>query len=365
MVYGDEKGGIMEEERVEPKKLTMTSTKKEMLDAYNALLKQLKEKREAELRPERKIEEKKKKEVVDVAETLSSEGVVKEISNLKLGLGKMLTQISDGLEEEVDKFKKIQQAIEVKEQEIKELYEIDRSAETLAALIETHNQKLEEFESEVAARKEALDQEIETTRAQWEKERKAHDAAVKERDAAEARRRDREKEEYGYSFKREQRLAKDKFEDEKGTLEKEIQLKREQMEKDLAEREKALAESEGELNELRQKAVELPNKVEEAVAKASNDTAERIRVEAKNREELLIKQFDGERNVLSTRIDSLEKTVKEQSEQIAKLSGQLEQAYQKVQDIAVKAIEGSSNLRSLAGLQQLVAEQTAKQSQEK
>ena len=37
----------MEEERVEPKKLAMTSTKKEMLDAYNALLKQLKEKREA------------------------------------------------------------------------------------------------------------------------------------------------------------------------------------------------------------------------------------------------------------------------------------------------------------------------------
>ncbi len=61
------------------------------------------------------------------------------------------------------------------------------------------------------------------------------------------------KEEYEYSFKREQKLAKDKFEDEKAKLEKEIQIKREQMEKELQEREKAIASQENELNELRKK----------------------------------------------------------------------------------------------------------------
>ena len=53
------------------------------------------------------------------------------------------------------------------------------------------------------------------------------------------------------------------------------------------------------------------------------------------------------------------------AEQIAKLSLQMEKAYQKVQDIAVKAIEGSSNAKSLANLQQLLNEQTRKQPQEK
>lgn len=69
--------------------------------------------------------------------------------------------------------------------------------------------------------------------------------------------------------------------------------------------------------------------------------------------------------MLTTRIESLERTVKEQSGQIANLSGQLEKAYQKVQDIALKSVEGSSNLKSLTSLQQLLSEQARKQSQEK
>jgi hypothetical protein len=355
----------MVEEKIKPKELSMSNTKKEMLDAYNALLKQLQEKREAELKPEKKIEEKKEREVVEVAETLSSEGVVKEIGNLKLEIGKRLTHISDGLEEEVSKFNQIKKAIEIKDEELKELYEIERSAETLAALIEAQNQKRQEFELEMAARKEELNREILAIREEWEKEKKEHEAEMKERDAAEAKRREREKEEYGYSFKREQQLAKDKFEDEKAKTEKEIYLKKEQMEKELAEREKAVSEKEKELDELQKKVVAFPKEMEEAINNAVKDTTERITLEAKNRAELIRKEFDGERNVFTTRIESLEKTVKEQSAQISNLSEQLEKAYQKVQDIAVKSVEGSSSLKSLSSLQQLVSEQTRRQPQEK
>ena len=73
----------------------------------------------------------------------------------------------------------------------------------------------------------------------------------------------------------------------------------------------------------------------------------------------------GEKNVLTTRIESLEKTVKEQSERIVKLNQQLEKAYQQVQDIAVKTIEGTSNIKSFVNLQQWITEQTRKPSQEK
>ena len=69
-------------------KPTMSNTKKEMLDAYNALLKQLQEKKEAELKPEQRIEEKRANEVVEVASSLSSEGVVKGISSLKFDISK-------------------------------------------------------------------------------------------------------------------------------------------------------------------------------------------------------------------------------------------------------------------------------------
>ena len=355
----------MEEKKFQPKKLTLSNTKQEMLEAYQAVLKQLEAQREAELKPEKRLEEKKAKEVIQVAESLSSEGVAKEISNLKIETSKTLAQISDRLEEEIQKFKAVQNAIVLKEKELQELYEIERSAVTLAALIESQNQKRESFESEMTEKKEALNQEIEVLRAEREKEKNDYEAEIKERDIAEKKRRDREKEEYDYSFKREQKLAKDKFEDEKAKSEKEIQVKRVQMENELKEREKAIAEHEGELNELRKKVTAFPKELETAVAKAIKETTDRLNLEAKNREELVKKEFIGERNVLTTRIESLEKSVKEQNEQIAKLSQQLEKAYQQVQEIAVKTIEGSSTIKSFANLQQWISEQTRKAPQEK
>jgi len=355
----------MTNEAILPKKISKSNTKQEMLNAYNALLKQLQEKSRAELKPEKQLEEKKKKEIVETAASLSSEGVVKGISSLKLEIGKMLTQISDKLEEEVNKFESIQRAIAIKEGELKEVYEIEKSASTLAALIESQNKKHLEFESEMTASSEELNKEIQTIKAEWKKERENYENDIKERDFLDKKRREREKEEYQYAFKREQHITKDKFEDEKAKLVREMALRKEQMEKELTEREKVITEKEEELNELRTRVSAFSQEKESAINKEVKDAKERIRQEAISKEELLKKEFDGEKNVLTTRIGSLEKTVKEQSDQIAHISQQLEKAYQKVQDIAVKAIEGSSNYKSLTSLQQLMTEQTRKQSQEK
>ena len=86
---------------------------------------------------------------------------------------------------------------------------------------------------------------------------------------------------------------------------------------------------------------------------------------AKSREELLKAEAEGESNVFKARMESLERTTKEQAERITALTRQLEAAYQKVQDIAVKTVEGASNSKSVANLQQLLGEQIRKQTQEK
>ncbi len=325
----------------------------------------MEERADAELEPEKKREEKRAREVVQVADCLTSDGVVKGINDLKLEIGRMLTQLSDRLGDEVNKYQAIQRAIEVRNGELQELYEIERSASALAALIEAQNQKREEFEADMAARKEALSQEIEMTRADWAKEKKEQETLAKILDAQKKKRREREKEEFRYAFEREQQLARDRFEDEKAGLEKEITLKREQLEKELGGREKAVAQSESELNELRTRVAAFPKELEDAITRAVKDATTRMGVEAKNREDLSKKEFDGQRNVLTTRIAAMEKTVEEQSQQIAKLSQQTENAYQKVQDIALKAVEGSSDSKTLTGIQQLLAEQTRKQSVEK
>ena len=353
------------DEKKEQKKLAMTNTKQEMIQAYNTLLKQLEEKQAGELKPEKKIEEKKTKEVVQVAASLTTEGVGKEISELKLEIGRTLTRIAEQLEGEVNRFTAVRNAIAAKEKELQELYEIEKAAMSLAALIEAQNQKRQDFAAEMETKKEELRQEIESTRTAWEKEQEEHDAAVKERDAAEKKRQAREKEEFEYAFKREQQLATERFTYEKAKQEKELKDKKEQMENELKSREAAIAEKEAELNDLRTRAAHFPKELETAVAKAVKETSDRLLLEAKTREELLKKENEGERNVFKARIDSLEKTAAEQAERISTLTKQLEAAYQKVQDIAVKAVEGASNFKTVAGLQQLLGEQMRKQTTEK
>jgi hypothetical protein len=202
-------------------------------------------------------------------------------------------------------------------------------------------------------------------REKWELEKKQRESAIKDAQMLESRKREREKEEYEYSFKREQQLSKDRFTDEKEKLTKELDEKREAVERDLAEREKIVAEREKHIEELEGKIAALEQKLPEEVDRAIKQTTEKLQDEAKNKEEMMMKEFDGERNVLTTRIQSLEKTVKEQNEQISGLSKQLDKAASQVQDIAVKAIEGSSSTKILNELQQWVAEQSRKQPVEK
>jgi hypothetical protein len=347
------------------KKLTLTSTKQEMLQAYNTLLKELEARQAGELKPEKKIEEKKNREAVQVAESLTAEGVGKEIAALKIEIGKTLTGISDRLEGEVGRFISIRNAIGAKEKELAELYEIEKSAMSLAALIEAQNQKRQEFAAEMEEKKESLRQDIEGARTASKKEQDEHDAAVKERDAAEKKRQLREKEEFDYAFKREQQTAADRFAYEKAKLEKELKDKKEQLEQELSAREAAIAAREAELGDLRKQAAQHPKELETSVARAVKETSDRLLMAAKSREDLLMKEAEGESNVFKARIELLEKTTKEQSERITALTKQLEAAYQKVQDIAVKTVEGASNSKSVASLQQLLGEQIRKQSPDK
>ena len=350
----------MSEKPAPAKKLSEKNTKQEMLEAYQALARQLEEKRAADLAPERRIEEKRTEEALQVATAIDPEGIDRDIGALKSEIGKMLADVSDRLAAESAKFRGIQKAVAGKERELQELYGIEKAAVSLAALIEAQNQKRAEFESQITQEREELEGEMETRRAAWEQEKKSHEAELKERDAAEKKARDREREDFTYAFKRDQQAIKDKLNDEKTALEKEIKLKRETADKDLAEREKAIAERERELAELRTRAAAFPKELENAVSLAVKEISDKIRLEAKNREDLARKEFEGERNVLAAKNEALERAAKDLNTANAKLAQQLESAYQKVQDIAEKTVEGTSQSKSLADLQKLLIEQSRK-----
>ncbi len=345
--------------------VSMKNTKKELLDAYGNLLKQLEEKRKSALQPERKVQERKKEEVLTAVSGLSTDGVTQNVNSLKVETGKLLSRLSEMMEKEVRKLEQVQQAIRLKEEELKEIYEIDKSAATLAALIEAQHQEREKFESEIKERKASLGEEIRATRDAWQKEKSEFERRSKEQALEEKKKREREEEEYKYSFQREQELAKLEFEDEKAhrmaelkRIEEDMRILREKTEGELKERENRIAESEMELGRMREQIEQFPQEREKAVSEAVKEAETRLRKDYDYQKQLQKKEFEGERNVLTARIAALEETAGEQAARVSKLSGQQELSYQKVQEIAVKAIEGASKIGSFSGLQKVLAEQS-------
>jgi len=346
------------------KKISVRSTKKEMLDAYEEVVKQLEEKRIEEQKPEEKIMEKEAMETVIVADSLSMKGIGSEIGNLKYEIGNLLVQLSNRLEDGLSKYENVKKAVVLKEKELTEIYEIEKNASSLLALIDAQRMKAEELEVKRNREMEELEAEIEATRSEWEQEVNQHEAALKETAAEEKKKRERDAEEYGYSFQRKQTIAHEKFEDEKERIERELQLKRDQVEQELTNREQVLAEQEKEIEELRKKVSGFPIELENAVNKTLKDAKEKFTKEFESQKLLLVKEKDGERNVLRARIDSLDKSLQEKSGQIVQLSGQLEKSYGQVQDIAVKSIEGSANLKTISSIEQIISDKTHKKEKE-
>ena len=334
--------------------------RQQMLEEVAETEKTVAQRREAQSKPEEKIEARAVEQAVALADELSTEGVVKSIGDLKSVIGKTLSQLSDRLEEQVARYVQIQRAIVAKDAELKEIYEIQRSASTLTALLESHERLRSQLEIDMAERKQELAREIEQTREEWEREQNQREAEGKERDTAEQKRREREKEEYRYGFAREQQQAKDKFADEMAKAHKDLAERKAASERELQERERVVKAAEQELTGLRQRVEAFPKELDAAVARGVKEATARQQQDSTAREELLKREFAGERNVLSTRITSLEQTAKEQSEQIARLLSQSEKAYGQVQEIAVRAIEGSASAKQLTHLQQMLADQARK-----
>ncbi|HDQ44786.1 MAG TPA: hypothetical protein ENN17_04690 [bacterium] len=305
--------------------------KKEILDAYHEALRELQEKREAAMKPEQKAEEKRVREVVKTADALSLDGVSQSLNQLKTDLGKTLTMIMEKLEGEISRYQAVRQAVEIQEKELSEIYEIQKAAISLGALIEAENRQRQSFEEEMAQARNA-----------WEKEKSAFETELKERREQEEKQRKREREEYEYQFRREQQAVRDKLADETGKLEKELAEKQAAAEKAITDREQAVRAREEAVESLEKRIRELEDGREQDVQKAIEETTERLQKESDTAEAQSQALFDGERNVLKGRIQALEETVKNQNAQIVQLSKQLEKAAQQVQDIAVKAVEGSS-----------------------
>ena len=92
-----------------------------------------------------------------------------------------------------------------------------------------------------------------------------------------------------------------------------------------------------------------PPELETRVGAAVKEATQRLQMEADQKLALQSKQHEGEKNVLTSQVEGLQSLVETQKKQVEELTRQQTSAYEKVQDIANRAVERTSNFITVPG----------------
>jgi hypothetical protein len=338
-------------------RLSTKSTKEEMLRAYNDLVARFQEKQESASERQTEVKRLTEASVVERASKYTVETIIKGLADLNIYVGKALNDLSRELTTEADKLSEIRDAIAIETKSLEERYDIHLAADTLAGLIKDHQEKKAAFETERAEAEQEFNFQMAEKRFEWKKEQEAYAGALRDNETRVKKEREREREEYEYNLTLARKKDIDAYEAQKAALLKTMEDERSKQEREFKDRETAVKTQEVEIAELRAKVSGFPPELTAAVERAEKEAASGAETRARQEAQLLAKEIEGDKRVAQLKIAALEEAVAKQVAQIEALTKKLDEANAKVEEIAVKAIEGASNARALTTINEIAMEQ--------
>ncbi|KOP26263.1 hypothetical protein AMR41_11425 [Hapalosiphon sp. MRB220] len=354
------------------KKPNERNTKSEILEAYNELIKEksalvsqldqlAKERDSAQKNTSKLIPE--NKPVMNQQSTIQQKMnlTIESLAKIQIGFGSAANDLSEQLTIKASKLAEIRQLVEDEVQQLKELHNLEISEDILDSLIQTYEENAKAYQEEYSQRSETLIQEIQEQRQTWEKEKEEYKISIKERDENLKKTRNRDATEYKYNLEIQRQVETDEYEQQQKLLYKELEEFRQEVEKQWLEKEKAIAEQEKQFEEYKNKVEAFPKEKEAAIKKATEEGKGIANYQAKIKADLFAKEVEGQKRFYEQRLQSLEQTITNQQTRIQNLSKQLESALKQVQDLAVKAIEGSASMNSYQAIKEIALEQAKSQ----
>jgi|AntAceMinimDraft_17_1070374.scaffolds.fasta_scaffold52234_1 hypothetical protein len=313
------------------KKITISQTKKEIMDAYNELLQKMKSKTEEPKEiQKREIAEKIVKEVSG----LSVNSINKNIVGLKINTSGTLDKLEEQMENVFKEFEKLHESVKIEKENLEELYQISANAHSLSALIAAQKEKQEAFEKETEEKK-----------LQWKTEEEKRQSEITEAKVTLDKLRKRDEEEYQYNLKIKRKKEQDEYEEKKNKLEKELLEKKTRFEKEMIEREVKIKEAETELLELRKKNEGFPDILEKEVKKAQQETEKTLKQQYNFEKQLSDNKIIGEQKLKDQTIKTLEAKIKDMEALLHQLTIKTDASEENVKQMALKALESTGKER--------------------
>ncbi len=334
--------------------ITLKSTKETIYQALKEANTKIKELEKIKNNPQAEIKQKHNTETIVQAETIVSE------KSLAKHLSELNTAFSTAINEGIDKYNKameniatVNDAIELKQQELEELYQIEKEFLKFSDVVNAQMDEKEKFEEQFKELKEKHQQELDDIKQQLvEAKERLKNESLELKKELELQHK-KEVEEYDYNIKRKRKLEEDSWTDEVTTRRKELELeihtKKEEMNKEqekLNEREEALTKREAKMTELEQKIEDMPNKIKEAVDKAVEEAEKAAKRSYTFETTILKKDYEGKINLLESKIETLNSNALKDAEAIKELQARLNDSYKEIKDMAAKSVEGASNQKA-------------------
>jgi hypothetical protein len=294
-----------------------------------------------------------------VSHTISS------LDSLQLGFGSAVSELSEQLTTEAAKLTEIRAGVTDEITDLQTLHSLDVDEDTFEELIDSYQTSSKAFGEELRERQETAHQEVQNLTKAWSKAQEQNGVTVKERVELDRKNSHREVQEYKYNLDLQRKLDREQYEQQQAALYYELAETKEIQAKSWSERELILAEREKLFHEAKDKVAAFVQDKEKAIEKAKGEGKGIATYQAKIKSDLYAKEVEGQKRFYDGQIESLEDTISNQGERLNSLSKQLEAALKQVQDLAVKAIEGSANANSYQTLKEITLEQAKSQAKTK
>lgn len=321
---------------------TPADNKTQIVKSFQQLLESRKRAASQVATKEIAAEKQKDAAILAQASTYTIETTVKGLADLQLDFGNTIDAVATKLTTETGKLDELRRAIEVERENLVDLNNTQIAADALDILTQEHREQLRTFEEDQARRTTELETEISDARTNWKKEQESFDRLAQEHAELIQKERQQAEADYQYEVENRRKIEANTYEDRKRKLEIELTETEKEKEKRWTEREAILTERQPQIEEHKTKVETMPAELEKAIKTAREDAIKDTHEAEKQKALLLEKETEATHKIFDLKIQSLEATVTHQTEEIAHLTTQLQTALKQVQELAMRAIEGTT-----------------------
>lgn len=297
----------------------------------------------------------------DVAQDLSQ--TIQSLEKIQSGFGGAVSNLSEQLTAEATELEAVRTAIATETEDLANLHQLtDIDESTIDFLLDQYQASTKKFTEEYELQQTQDNQEIETLKQRWIKEQQTHHKLIAADQENYRKNQQREQEEYQYNLDLARDLDESEYAQQQKFLQQELAEALQQIEQQWQQKEAEIIQQEQECATAAAKVTAFESQLASKIEQGKNEGKGIGAYQAKIKADLKEREIEGEKQNYQLRIESLEETIKHQSQRLGKLAQQLDSSLQQVQNLAVKAIEGTSNRNSFEAVKAIAMEQ-AKTSQ--